>query len=101
MRIVCAPLHPWMNVIGPPLEVDEPVLLDEEPLDDVLAPPAPLELPDVDPPPMPPEGTPLRVQAKVGFEWDGQTMLHCRPRGAEFLHVNTMLTRARFEARRP
>ena len=43
----------------------------------------------------------LRVQAKVGFEWDGQTMLHCRPRGAEFLHVNTMLTRARFEARRP
>jgi RimJ/RimL family protein N-acetyltransferase len=41
----------------------------------------------------------LRVQAKVGFAWDGETMLYCRPRDADFPHVNTVLTRERFEAR--
>jgi RimJ/RimL family protein N-acetyltransferase len=38
----------------------------------------------------------LRVQEKVGFVRDGETMLHSRPRGAEFPHVNTVLTRSRF-----
>jgi len=36
----------------------------------------------------------LRVQEKVGFVRDGETMLYARPRGAEFPHVNTRLTRA-------
>ncbi len=35
----------------------------------------------------------LRVQEKVGFVRDGETMLHSRPRGAEFPHINTVLTR--------
>src|SRR5262245_1588553 len=38
----------------------------------------------------------LRVQEKVGFERDGETMLHSTPRGGDFPHINTMLTRARF-----
>jgi RimJ/RimL family protein N-acetyltransferase len=41
----------------------------------------------------------LRVQTKLGFERDGETMLFSRPRGGEFLHVNTMLTVAAFRAR--
>jgi RimJ/RimL family protein N-acetyltransferase len=40
----------------------------------------------------------LRVQEKLGFVRAGETMLHSRPRGGEFPHVNTMLTRARFRA---
>jgi RimJ/RimL family protein N-acetyltransferase len=40
----------------------------------------------------------LRVQDKVGFVRDGETMLYSRPRGAEFPHVNTLLTRSRFQA---
>ena len=41
----------------------------------------------------------LRVQAKVGFREDGQTMLSSHPRGgAEFAHVNTVLPRSDFEA---
>ena len=38
----------------------------------------------------------LRVQEKVGFVRDGKTMLYARPRGEEFPHVNTMLTRTGF-----
>jgi RimJ/RimL family protein N-acetyltransferase len=38
----------------------------------------------------------LRVQEKVGFVRDGETMLYARPRGGEFPHVNTRLTRAGF-----
>jgi len=41
----------------------------------------------------------LRVQEKVGFARDGETELFSRPRGAEFPHVNTLLTRNRFESR--
>ena len=44
----------------------------------------------------------LRVQEKVGFREDGQTMLASRPRGgAEFAHVNTVLPRLGFEAASP
>ena len=38
----------------------------------------------------------LWVQEKVGFVRDGKTMLYARPRGGEFPHVNTMLTRTGF-----
>ncbi len=41
----------------------------------------------------------LRVQEKVGFMIDGETTLFSRPRNGTFPHVNTMLTRRRFEAR--
>jgi RimJ/RimL family protein N-acetyltransferase len=40
----------------------------------------------------------LRVQEKLGFVRDGETMLYSRPRGAEFPHVNTLMTRSRFQA---
>jgi RimJ/RimL family protein N-acetyltransferase len=40
----------------------------------------------------------LRVQEKVGFVRDGETTLFSRPRGGEFPHVNTVLTRTRFQA---
>lgn len=40
----------------------------------------------------------LRVQEKLGFVRDGETMLYARPRQGEFLHVNTVLRRAAFEA---
>jgi RimJ/RimL family protein N-acetyltransferase len=43
----------------------------------------------------------LRVQEKLGFHRDGETMLLARPRGAEYRHVNTVLTRDRFEAGSP
>jgi RimJ/RimL family protein N-acetyltransferase len=43
----------------------------------------------------------LRVQEKLGFVRDGETMLYARPRDEKFLHVNTVLTRERFEGRRP
>jgi RimJ/RimL family protein N-acetyltransferase len=39
----------------------------------------------------------LRVQDKVGFIRDGETTLFSTPRDGEFPHVNTVLTRARFE----
>jgi RimJ/RimL family protein N-acetyltransferase len=39
----------------------------------------------------------LRVQAKVGFVRDGDTTLFSTPRGGDFPHVNTVLTRERFE----
>jgi hypothetical protein len=29
---------------------------------------------------------------------DGDTMLHARPRGGDFPHINTVLTRSRFES---
>src|ERR1700674_928961 len=42
----------------------------------------------------------LRVQEKLGFVRDGVTMLTCNPRGGiELPHINTVLTRSRFEAR--
>ncbi len=40
----------------------------------------------------------LRVQEKAGFVRDGDTTLFSKPRDGDFPHVNTMLTRARFEA---
>jgi RimJ/RimL family protein N-acetyltransferase len=40
----------------------------------------------------------LRVQEKLGFLRDGETMLYAKPRGKEFQHVNTVLTRWKFEA---
>jgi RimJ/RimL family protein N-acetyltransferase len=36
----------------------------------------------------------LRVQEKVGFVRDGETMLYSRPRDEEFPHINTLITRA-------
>jgi RimJ/RimL family protein N-acetyltransferase len=39
----------------------------------------------------------LRVQAKLGFVTDGETMLFSRPRGGDFRHINTVLTRAAWE----
>jgi RimJ/RimL family protein N-acetyltransferase len=43
----------------------------------------------------------LRVQEKLGFARAGETMLFSRPRGADFPHANTVLTKARFEAQNP
>jgi len=40
----------------------------------------------------------LRVQEKLGFVRDGETLRPSRPRGGEFPHVNTVLTRSRFES---
>ena len=40
----------------------------------------------------------LRVQEKAGFVRDSDTMLHARPRRGDFPHINTMLTRSRFES---
>ena len=40
----------------------------------------------------------LRAQAKLGFVGDGETMVHAKPRGADFAHINTRLTRSAFEA---
>jgi RimJ/RimL family protein N-acetyltransferase len=40
----------------------------------------------------------LRVQEKLGFVRDGQSMLFSKPRGAEFPHINTVLTREGFSA---
>lgn len=40
----------------------------------------------------------LRVQAKLGFKVAGETVLFFRPHGAHLPHVNTVLTRAAFEA---
>ena len=40
----------------------------------------------------------LRVQEKLGFVRAGKTTLFAKPRGAEFPHVNTELTRDAFEA---
>ena len=39
----------------------------------------------------------LRVQEKVGFVRDGETTLFSNPRDGDFSHVNTLLTRVRFE----
>jgi len=43
----------------------------------------------------------LRVQEKLGFERDGETMQYCRPRDGKFPHVNTVLTRETFERHHP
>lgn len=39
----------------------------------------------------------LRVQEKAGFVRDGETTLYSKPRGGDFPHVNTVLTRTTFE----
>jgi RimJ/RimL family protein N-acetyltransferase len=41
----------------------------------------------------------LRVQEKAGFVRDGDTTLFSKPRGGDFPHVNTVLTRTRFDQR--
>jgi RimJ/RimL family protein N-acetyltransferase len=38
----------------------------------------------------------LRVQEKLGFVRDGETMLFARPRNEKFPHINTRLTKANF-----
>ena len=38
----------------------------------------------------------LRVQEKLGFIHDGKGMLSSKPNGKDVLHLNTILTRARF-----
>jgi RimJ/RimL family protein N-acetyltransferase len=43
----------------------------------------------------------LRVQEKAGFVRDGHTTLTSKPRGGDFPHVNTVLTRASFEQQQP
>ena len=43
----------------------------------------------------------LRVQEKLGFVHDGESMLYARPRDGRFPHINTVLTRARFKSGRP
>jgi RimJ/RimL family protein N-acetyltransferase len=40
----------------------------------------------------------LRVQDKLGFTRNGERMMFAKPRGDRFPHVDTVLTRARFEA---
>ncbi len=40
----------------------------------------------------------LRVQEKVGFVRDGETMLHAKPRGGDFPHINTILLRTEFKS---
>lgn len=40
----------------------------------------------------------LRVQEKLGFVRGSEVMMFAKPRGGEFPHVNTMLTRSRFES---
>jgi RimJ/RimL family protein N-acetyltransferase len=40
----------------------------------------------------------LRIQEKIGFLRDGRSTLFSNPRGADFPHVNTALTRERFTA---
>jgi RimJ/RimL family protein N-acetyltransferase len=40
----------------------------------------------------------LRVQEKLGFVREGETMMFAKPRGGEFPHINTVLTRASFKA---
>lgn len=40
----------------------------------------------------------LRVQEKLGFVRVGESLLFCTPRGAEFPHIDTMLTREGFLA---
>ena len=43
----------------------------------------------------------LRVQQKLGFVRVGESLLFCNPRGAEYPHIDTMLTRDRFFATAP
>lgn len=43
----------------------------------------------------------LRVQEKLGFVRVGKSSLFCNPRGAEFPHIDTVLTRNRFLAGAP
>jgi RimJ/RimL family protein N-acetyltransferase len=40
----------------------------------------------------------LRVQEKLGFVREGETVMFAKPRGGEFPHINTTLTRSRFES---
>lgn len=41
----------------------------------------------------------LRVQEKLGFIRDRETMFYSTPRGGDYPHINTQLTRSAFEAR--
>ncbi|HEY7552802.1 MAG TPA: GNAT family N-acetyltransferase, partial [Hyphomicrobiaceae bacterium] len=43
----------------------------------------------------------LRVQEKLGFVRDGETLLYARPRGREFPHVNTKLVRSALRTAAP
>ena len=43
----------------------------------------------------------LRVQEKLGFVRVGESLLFCNPRGAEFPHIDTVLTRDKFLAAMP
>jgi RimJ/RimL family protein N-acetyltransferase len=43
----------------------------------------------------------LRVQEKLGFVRDGETLLYARPRGREFPHVSTKLVRSAFRTGAP
>ena len=40
----------------------------------------------------------LRVQEKLGFVHEGKITMFAKPRGGEFPHINTILTRTAFEA---
>jgi RimJ/RimL family protein N-acetyltransferase len=40
----------------------------------------------------------LRVQEKLGFTRDAERMMFAKPRGGEFPHIDTSLTRSRFES---
>jgi RimJ/RimL family protein N-acetyltransferase len=40
----------------------------------------------------------LHVQEKLGFVRDGDCMLYAKPRNDKFPHINTVLTRTRFES---
>jgi RimJ/RimL family protein N-acetyltransferase len=40
----------------------------------------------------------LRVQGKLGFVRGEEIMMFAKPRGGEFRHINTTLTRSRFES---
>ncbi len=42
--------------------------------------------------------TSLRVQEKLGFVREGEVMVFAKPRGREFPHINTVLTRTAFDA---
>jgi len=39
----------------------------------------------------------LRVQEKIGFVREGEKLMHSRPRGAELAHIDTILTRSRYQ----
>jgi RimJ/RimL family protein N-acetyltransferase len=46
-------------------------------------------------------GASWRIQDKLGFRIVGERMLHSTPWGRKLPHIDTVLTRDRFEARLP